>query len=130
VTEKEARELHRRSIRVRGYDYSQPGIYFVTICSHNRECIFGEIANGEMVKNRLGGLVAECWMEIPDHFPNVALDAFAVMPNHIHGIIVIHVGARSRLARCPYIAERPNWNNSEGPPRARLPQLCVRSNLR
>jgi len=79
----------RRSIRLRGYDYTQPGVYFITICTHQRAPLFGQVVDGEMVLNVYGEIVRTCWREIPDHFPHVELDAFVVMPNHIHGIIVI-----------------------------------------
>jgi len=83
-------EKHRRrSIRLSGYDYSQPGAYFVTICTLNRACLFGDIVNGVMQLNPIGRMVQECWRAIPQHFPHVVLDAFVVMPNHVHGILVI-----------------------------------------
>ena len=78
---------HRRSIRLREYDYSQAGFYFVTICVQKHECLFGEIANGEMILNNVGKTVQTIWNELPQHFQNAELDAFVVMPNHIHGII-------------------------------------------
>jgi len=80
---------HRKSIRLPGYDYTQPGSYFVTIVTHRRECAFGEITNGVMRLNEWGKIVAECWSAIPDHYCDVVIDEFIVMPNHIHGIIVI-----------------------------------------
>ena len=79
----------RRSIRLQGYDYSQPGWYFVTIVTHDRQNLFGRIENGKMILNDGGKIVRKCWLEIPDHYPNVNLDEFIVMPNHIHGIIDI-----------------------------------------
>ncbi len=79
----------RRSTRLSGYDYSQPGAYFITICAKNRECLFGEIVAGEMRLNEIGGTVKKCWLAIQAHFPHVTLDQFVVMPNHIHGIIFI-----------------------------------------
>jgi hypothetical protein len=79
----------RHSIRLRGYDYTQAGAYFVTILTHNRECLFGDIVDGEMRLNELGRVVATHWRAIPRHFKNVALDEWVVMPNHLHGIIVI-----------------------------------------
>ena len=83
-------ERHRRrSIRLQGYDYTQPGAYFVTICTHNRAALFGRVVDGDTVLNECGRIVWECWREIPDHFPHVALDAFVAMPNHVHGIIWI-----------------------------------------
>jgi len=84
---------HRRSIRLRGYDYSRAGAYFITICTQNRECLFGEISDGVMVLNDAGKFAQSCWFDIPKHFPNAESDEFVVMPNHIHGIIVITVGA-------------------------------------
>ena len=86
---------HRRSIRLKGYDYSQPGAYFVTIGTQDRACLFGDVVDGEMRLNDAGRLVVAEWERIPERFPHIALDAFIVMPNHIHGILVItqHVGA-------------------------------------
>ncbi|MCX8051233.1 MAG: transposase [Chlorobi bacterium] len=87
---------NRRSIRLKGYDYTQPGAYFITIVTQDRTCLFGEVVDGEMRLNALGEIVRACWLGIPGHFPHAALDAFMVMPNHVHGIIVIadYVGAR------------------------------------
>ncbi len=82
----DAEKHHRRSIRLPRYDYSRTGFYFVTFCSHDRSCIFGEIVNGEMRLNRAGTTVANCWADLPKHYPHVALDVFVVMPNHVHGI--------------------------------------------
>lgn len=83
------RQRDRRSIRLKGYDYAEAGAYFVTIVSRNRVCMFGDISGGEMRLNDTGRIVEQCWGEIPEHFSNVDLDAFVVMPNHLHGIIVI-----------------------------------------
>jgi hypothetical protein len=80
---------HRRSIRLRGYDYSQAGAYFITICTQDRACLFGEIVDGEMRPNAAGRMVKQCWQEIPAHFSHVELDEFVVMPNHVHGILII-----------------------------------------
>jgi REP element-mobilizing transposase RayT len=80
---------HRRSIRLKEYDYTQSGGYFVTIVTGQRECLFGEIVNREMRLNEYGRITNECWHAIPEHFPNVELGAYVVMPNHVHGIIVI-----------------------------------------
>lgn len=84
---------HRHSIRLKEYDYSQAGAYFVTICTKDHECLFGEIIDGEMRLNEWGHLVSDVWVEIPNHFTNIELDAFVVMPNHVHGIILIVDGA-------------------------------------
>ncbi|WP_072622569.1 transposase [Spirulina major] len=80
---------HRQSIRLRGYDYSQMGAYFLTLCTHNRECFFGRITNNIMHLNSAGQITQQCWQQIPTHFPHVQLDQFIIMPNHIHGIIWI-----------------------------------------
>ena len=81
---------HRRSIRLRDYDYSLAGAYFVTICAIQRECLFGDVVDGRVVLNEMGNAAAECWQAIPGHFPNVELDTFVTMPNHVHGIIAIN----------------------------------------
>jgi putative transposase len=80
---------HRHSIRLQGYDYSQTGAYYVTIVTRHRECLFGEIVSAEMVLNEYGKIADECWLAIPEHFPNVELGAYVIMPNHVHGVIVI-----------------------------------------
>jgi len=79
----------RRSIRLKGYDYSQAGLYFVTIRVDNGKSLFGDIVDGKMHLNDKGKIVAQCWSEIPQHYPNTILHEFVVMPNHIHGIIRI-----------------------------------------
>jgi REP element-mobilizing transposase RayT len=83
---------HRRSTRLKGYDYSQEGAYFVTICTHAREFLFGEIVDGQMVVNRFGELAENAWIDLPNHYPHLELDRYVVMPNHFHGVIVL-VGA-------------------------------------
>lgn len=88
---------HRRSIRLRGYDYAHPGAYFVTICTQDRQCIFGEIHNGQMIPDEVGQMITRWWQELPHKFPSVILDEFVVMPNHLHGIIMLHVGADRRV---------------------------------
>lgn len=80
---------HRRSIRLKGYDYTQAGAYFITICSHQREHVFGEIVNGEMKLNKFGLVAKQQWEKLPERFPNIELGAFILMPNHEHGIIQI-----------------------------------------
>lgn len=80
---------HRRSIRLKGYDYSQAGAYFITICTYNRNCIFGEIRDGQMHLNEIGRIVETEWLKTSEIRDNVELDAFVVMPNHLHGTIII-----------------------------------------
>ncbi|MCJ7708189.1 MAG: hypothetical protein MUO38_11300 [Anaerolineales bacterium] len=80
---------HRRSIRLPGYDYSQPGAHFVTICTRNRECVLGEVGSGEMVYSPVGLVVVEEWTRSASIRREIALDTFVVMPNHLHGIVLI-----------------------------------------
>ncbi|MBI4776080.1 MAG: hypothetical protein HY788_18210 [Deltaproteobacteria bacterium] len=80
----------RRSIRLRGYDYSTNGAYFVTICAHNRICLFGDVVNAEITLNDYGKIIGQVWCDLPNHYPEVELDASVIMPNHIHGIVVLH----------------------------------------
>ncbi|MTK53241.1 transposase [Paludibacter sp.] len=89
---------HRRSIRLKGCDYSQAGLYFITICVQDRICLFGKVVNGKMELNEAGKIAVSCWLEIPAHFPNATLHEYVVMPNHIHGIIELSgtsVGAKN-----------------------------------
>ena len=104
----------RRSIRLRGYDYTSPGAYFVTICVRDRACVLGKVVEGEMRLDSLGEIAVECWRAIPDHFPHVRLDAFVIMPNHVHGIIVI-VGAVRATHASPVPHASPQRNPPRGP---------------
>ena len=79
----------RRSLRLPGYDYSQKGAYFLTICVKGRASLFGDIVNGKMDLNENGNLVIKTWSMLPVHYVHVGLDAFVVMPNHVHGILLI-----------------------------------------
>ena len=81
---------HRRSIRLRGYDYRDPGAYFVTICTDERRYLFGEIIDDEMHLNDIAQAVQWIWNAMPERFPTIELDQYVIMPNHIHGIIVLH----------------------------------------
>ena len=95
---------HRRSIRLKGYDYSQEGLYFITICVQDRECLFGKIVDHHtMILNEAGKIADQCWLAIPQHFPHVTLHEYIVMPNHIHGIIEItdNVGANNHSSLPP-----------------------------
>jgi REP element-mobilizing transposase RayT len=83
---------HRRSIRLREYDYAGAGAYFVTMCAFQRECLFGEVVNGTMRLNEIGNVVGEWWEQVTSHFAGVSLDQYVIMPNHFHGIVVT-VGA-------------------------------------
>lgn len=89
----------RKSIRLNDYDYSHPGAYFITICTKDSACLFGVNVNGEMRINNYGRIVLASWNELDHLYPNVGTDAFGVMPNHVHGIIMIEeiVGAIHEL---------------------------------
>ncbi len=80
----------RKSNRLRDYDYSERGYYFVTICTKDRKKVFGDVEEGKMNSNRCGEIVSQCWSELPGHYLNCSLDSFIVMPNHVHGIVVIN----------------------------------------
>ncbi len=85
---------HRKSIRLKGYDYQTPGYYFVTICANKRQCLFGNVINQQMQINNFGKMVNDVWHALPRHYYKINIDEFVVMPNHFHGIIQI-VGAGS-----------------------------------
>lgn len=93
--------FHRRSIRLKGYDYAQEGAYFVTICTHERMHLFGQVVDAVMHPSPLGDIAQRCWDAIPQHMPHVDIGDFVVMPNHVHGVMII----RERLA--PYAAGGP-----------------------
>jgi REP element-mobilizing transposase RayT len=90
-------KLHgRRSIRLKEYDYSSPGAYFVTICTYNRKCFFGNVRDVRLILSAVGRKAKTFFREIPEHFENITLDEYVVMPNHLHGIIVIqNVGVQN-----------------------------------
>jgi REP element-mobilizing transposase RayT len=75
---------------LKGYDYSQAGLYFITICCYKRECLFGDVVNGEMVLNEFGTIASNEWLNTPNIRKNVELDVFVIMPNHFHGIIILN----------------------------------------
>jgi putative transposase len=95
----------RQSIRLRGYDYSQPGAYFITVCTHQRQPLFGHITDGIMHRNTAGAMVDFIWRDLPRHYPGIVMGEHIVMPDHFHGIINI-VGA---LVGAQFIA--PNDEN-------------------
>ncbi len=94
------RKHHRRSIRLPEYDYSSPGAYFVTICVQGKECVLGEIVDGEMRLSEWGRIVDEYWDAVPEHYPEVRIDARITMPNHAHAIIEI-MGDRTGAVAAP-----------------------------
>jgi len=91
----------RHSVRLRGFDYRSVGAYFVTLNALRRACLFGDIVDDKMVLNHIGQIVETCWRAIPDHFARVLLDAFVIMPNHIHGILLKKGARRGTACRAP-----------------------------
>ena len=96
---------HRRSIRLKSYDYSLEGAYFVTMVCQNRENLFGDIKNGKMFLNDAGKMIETWWQKIPEKFPHAEIDEFVIIPNHLHGILSI-VGANPCI--------RPDVKNKTG----------------
>ena len=85
-----APESHRRKpLRLPGYDYCRPGYYFVTVCTQDRHSLFGTVAHETMNLNQYGRIARDCWIQLPEHFSTVQLDAYVIMPDHMHGIVVI-----------------------------------------
>ena len=85
----DSKKHHRRSMRLQGYDYAAAGAYVVTLVAHERAHVFGEVVDDVMVLNEMGRVAEGCWAAIPHHFAHVELDACIVMPNHVHGIVVL-----------------------------------------
>ena len=118
-------EIHkRRSIRLKGYDYSQAGLYFITICVQDRECLFGNIENGEMILNDAGKMIETEWLNLNNRFSNIELHEFIVMPNHFHGILEI-VGATLVVAQNDVNTQNKNNDNEKGQPQGIAPTKTV-----
>ena len=106
---------HRHSIRLKGYDYAQPGAYFITICTQNRACLFGEIVDGEMMLNDAGKMVDNEWLILPGRFANIRLRGHVVMPNHFHAVLEIIDGAVSPATAVePVTAVEPGGADGRG----------------
>jgi hypothetical protein len=89
---------HRRSLRLQGYDYAQSGTYFITICTHNRPHLFGTVHDGSLCLNKAGKMLEDWWLRLPTKFPSLSLDAFVIMPNHLHGILVLQANPVAQTA--------------------------------
>jgi len=99
-------QYHRRSIRLKDYDYSSPGAYFVTMVAKGYKCVFGKMIDNEMHLDSLGKIVENCWLQIPEHFLGVDVEVFIVMPNHIHGIVSIReYDRRGTIYRVPTMGD-------------------------
>ncbi|MCL5005830.1 MAG: transposase [Acidobacteria bacterium] len=92
---------HRRSLRLRGYDYSLPGAYFVTICTHKKQHLLGQVVEGGMCRSEFGKVVELYWRDLEHRYPQVRQDAFVVMPNHVHGLIEIATPEPARSGSWP-----------------------------
>ena len=101
---------HRRSIRLKGYDYSKSGLYFITICCQDRACLFGNIENGKMIWNDAGLMVENEWLKLTERFNNIQLHEYVVMPNHFHAILEI-VGATLLVAQNETVVQ--NYGNTQ-----------------
>ena len=117
---------HRRSIRLKGYDYSQAGLYFITICVQDRKCLFGNIVNGEMILNDAGKMADNEWVKIPERFTNVQLHEQIVMPNHFHAIMEI-VGATLVVAQNneSVIRDNESVDDEQGQPQGIAPTFSL-----
>ena len=109
---------HRRSIRLKGFDYSQAGAYFVTVCTQNRQYLFGEISENKIRLNDAGRMIRTIWEGLSNRFPSIALDQFVVMPNHVHGIIMLIDSIHRRGESCirPNPHNRPNQGDHKDRP--------------
>ena len=100
-------QRHRRSIRLKDYDYASPGEYFVTVCPHDRQCLFGEIVDGEMMLNESGLIVVGEWKRSSIIRQEIEIDSFVVMPNHLHGILVVSDYCRGGSRTAPTAKRKP-----------------------
>ena len=123
-------EKHRRrSLRLKGYDYSQAGAYFATICTRDRNCLFGEVKEDKMILNEYGKIVQKLWEDIPAKYQNVQRDQFIIMPNHIHGILEIqdNMGRGEVSSPDSFLPDsKPNLSKQKGgetPPLLQTPTL-------
>jgi putative transposase len=82
-------ETERKRLRLAEFDYRSAGFYYVTLCTQGRLCLFGEILNAKMLLNDAGKMIHDVWTNLPNHFPNIQLDSFVIMPNHFHAIVII-----------------------------------------
>ncbi len=119
---------HRRSIRLKGYDYSQAGFYFVTICCDQQQCLFGDIVDGVMQLNQYGEIVAETYQWLSQRYPYVHLDEWIIMPNHFHGIVVLTDTPCKGVTSYPSgSAKRPYDNQSKPTNKSRIETKIIRA---
>jgi putative transposase len=120
-------KYHRRSIRLDNYDYTENGAYFVTICTHERQCLFGNISGGAMCLNEIGEIVQDVWLQTVEIRHEIMLDAFVVMPNHVHGVVLIRDDVKSpaRATRQSPLHIRGPQNRSLGSFIAGFKSMCT-----
>jgi REP element-mobilizing transposase RayT len=118
----DSKKCQRRSIRLKGYDYGQAGAYFITVCTRGREYLFGEVVDGEMKVNEMGKIVRDEWLRTGELRSNFELDAFVIMPNHFHGIIVLQSDCKGVLQYAPTDNDRSTKNQT---PKLRSPSQTV-----
>jgi putative transposase len=117
-------EIHaRRSVRLKGYDYAQNGAYFFTIVVKGRECLFGNIMSGEMVLNDAGGMVQTVWDQLPEYYTGIHPDIFQIIPNHLHGIIILN-NTKSRVGAGPCACPE-NEQKTQGQPQGIAPTVSL-----
>ncbi len=110
MSKKNYDQFYRQSHRLKGFDYSSPGFYFVTICTNGRLNFFGQINKNKIKYFKIGLVAKKFWLEIPNHYPFIKLDEFIVMPNHIHGIIVIGKSNNVATCNCPSLQINPKMD--------------------
>jgi len=114
-TDDDPQKHHRHSTRLKGYDYALPGAYFVTVCTYQREYLLGRIESGRIVLSDAGEMVQRCWENTAHHFPFVELDAFVIMPNHVHGVIAITEFRRGEASALQIRAFNPPSESDASP---------------
>lgn len=113
----------RRFMRLKGFDYTRQGAYFITICTKERACLFGEVVDGVMRLNDAGHIVEHCWRTIPDHCIHAQLDAFVVMPNHVHGIVVLVGSGAVGATHASPLPDLASSGRSRGPRRQSIASI-------
>jgi len=102
---------NRRSIRLKYYDYARQGAYYVTVCVNDRKCVFGDVRDGEMILNDPGKMVDKWWRELPIKYSMVKIDEYKIMPNHMHGIIMIVGNGKNGDVGADLCVRPDNWGN-------------------
>ncbi|HPX60001.1 MAG TPA: transposase [Bacteroidales bacterium] len=116
-------KYHRRSIRLKGYDYSQEGLYFITICCQDKICRFGHIENKKMIHNQYSIIAHNEWIKTPQIRPNIILHEFIIMPNHMHGIIEIIYRGKSNSPLCTGELNSPQYTGELNSPKIEFPKI-------